>query len=337
MVRSMYSLAYLMTLAFVHHALAQNPTVSLIPLVDDVRRECAGGQNDGLTCTTAADCELGPDCQRFCTSGSNQGLPCSFVSDCDDQACPQRCSCNYAMDLAPGQTITTEIVASNWSPKGETLAGWQACVDNRSAAAHGIVPLGWHPGPVESLCEADEDCEQEYPICWRGRCVGVDHAPEQGAFVDNTRSDYVFFGLAELGPVMALGSLTYGYASVLFSEFQAVAFEEPRYCGSLKLVVEKRAHGKSIISLNCPKALTLLLEPSNAFIEPLETEDLTINISNPSDVDGDGDADLSEYGLFQACFGKGPPFNGCVDLDFDNNNIIDVADHAAFLEFFYGP
>ncbi len=241
------------------------------------------------------------------------------------------------MDLAPGQTITTEIVASNWSPKGETLAGWQACVDNRSAAAHGIVPLGWHPGPVESLCEADEDCEQEYPICWRGRCVGVDHAPEQGAFVDNTRSDYVFFGLAELGPVMALGSLTYGYASVLFSEFQAVAFEEPRYCGSLKLVVEKRAHGKSIISLNCPKALTLLLEPSNAFIEPLETEDLTINISNPSDVDGDGDADLSEYGLFQACFGKGPPFNGCVDLDFDNNNIIDVADHAAFLEFFYGP
>ena len=42
MTRSTHSLALLVTLACGQHALAQNPTISLIPLVDDVRRECVG-------------------------------------------------------------------------------------------------------------------------------------------------------------------------------------------------------------------------------------------------------------------------------------------------------
>lgn len=70
-------------------------------------------------------------------------------------------------------------------------------------------------------------------------------------------------------------------------------------------------------------------------------EDIYLAIPAPaSDLDGDGDVDLADFGLLLACFNgpSRPPVAACTaDADFDVDNDVDLADFATFLACFNGP
>ncbi len=66
----------------------------------------------------------------------------------------------------------------------------------------------------------------------------------------------------------------------------------------------------------------------------------TYGVEPLSDLDYDGDVDLADFTLFQACF-NGPnrsPGKGCtVDADFDNDGDVDLADFSALTYCYNGP
>jgi hypothetical protein len=62
--------------------------------------------------------------------------------------------------------------------------------------------------------------------------------------------------------------------------------------------------------------------------------------SVPADFDLDGDVDLSDFSVFQACFNgpnRLPASSTCVKTDMDFDNDVDLADFAAFQSCFNGP
>ena len=60
----------------------------------------------------------------------------------------------------------------------------------------------------------------------------------------------------------------------------------------------------------------------------------------PADLDGDGDVDLSDFGIFQSCF-NGPnrsyAAGGCADADLDGDFDVDLSDFGMFQACFNGP
>ncbi|MGB9626553.1 MAG: immunoglobulin domain-containing protein, partial [Phycisphaerae bacterium] len=59
-----------------------------------------------------------------------------------------------------------------------------------------------------------------------------------------------------------------------------------------------------------------------------------------ADFDGDGDVDLSDFAVFQACFNgpnQSPREPGCLPADFDGDADVDLADFAVFQSCFGGP
>jgi len=59
----------------------------------------------------------------------------------------------------------------------------------------------------------------------------------------------------------------------------------------------------------------------------------------PADLDDDHDVDVTDFGLFQACYngpGLPPAYGGCLAADFDGDGDVDVADFAAFQACFNG-
>ena len=222
MTRSTHFLALVMALAFVHHAVAQNPTMSLIPLVENVRRECVGGPNEGQTCSTTADCEVGPECQRTCPG---TGVTCECNGDCPSGSCLQECFCNHVLEASPGDVISTEVFVSEWSPNGERLRSWQASFGMVSAS-DAVRPVGFDQPLVSSIeCSTDEQCPEEYPFCANDRafcngecigecmpveCLGPDQCAFEGIFADISRTDYVFHDIAvQVGPGLDISTIEY--------------------------------------------------------------------------------------------------------------------------------
>ena len=106
---------------------------------------------------------------------------------------------SHSITVNPGDMIEAEIFASDWSPNGEKLSGFQVSIDRASFASGAtghIKPLGWDR-PLVALddvgCFSDEDCPAEWPICSGGLCVGPEYDPGLGVFIDDVRLDWVFF------------------------------------------------------------------------------------------------------------------------------------------------
>ncbi|MGB9625503.1 MAG: hypothetical protein ACPMAQ_11630, partial [Phycisphaerae bacterium] len=66
--------------------------------------------------------------------------------------------------------------------------------------------------------------------------------------------------------------------------------------------------------------------------------------SPPQDADGDGDVDLVDFGVFQACFnGPNRPWRGsapqrsCACFDQDMDNDVDLTDFGVVQAYFNGP
>ena len=93
-----------------------------------------------------------------------------------------------------------------------------------------------------------------------------------------------------------------------------------------------------------PQLSRVIMEP---FLPGPEGTGLTALISGPAggwlpgDFDGDGDVDLSDFTIFQLCFGgsNNPPGQFCppgVDADLDGDGDVDLADFIIFQQNFTG-
>jgi hypothetical protein len=153
------------------------------------------------------------------------------------------------------QVVTLEIYASDWQPWPINM--FQASIDPRGATsgdAGTLAPLAWDRTGDEPVCETDSDCP-EGTLCWRpaaraalGLCTSPNHHPEDGAFIDETRPDYVFRDLPALAGVdlslwdpawpfgFRFGALTLSIVSVVYSP-------PPKYCGTLTLIAPADAAG----------------------------------------------------------------------------------------------
>ncbi len=269
-------------------AIAQNATFSLIP-VGAFSRECVGGPREGQSCTTTSDCEVFPECDRVCKGGENAGQPCAVALDCLGAPCEQKCFCNYVITASPGDEIVTEILGSNWSPRGQHLLSWGFRVEGEVFGDTTAMPKGVDNPQFDCLCFVDADCtecdEGRAPACWDLRliCASPDHDPTVGAFIDIARSDYVFFGCIDF-PTVDLASHTdpgYRYGSTVFLDptCAPVYNNVPKYFGTLKLIVQDDACDPFTVSIQSSSGSTHMIERERVvFLEPLDTEGLTVNV-----------------------------------------------------------
>ena len=158
------------------------------------------------------------------------------------------------------QTVTLEIRMSDWDPVG--IRAYQAVVDaagSMSGDAGMLMPLGWDDPDTSTACHDSSDCPPG-DICWipegtQGFCAGSGHHPEDGAFIDEDRTDYVFHGLATLAGVGMtvwdpLSGAGYSYGATLFLASQAPVYTPPpKYGGTLTLVVPPEAAGTFTMEL----------------------------------------------------------------------------------------
>ncbi len=155
--------------------------------------------------------------------------------------------------VIPGDQIECDIFLSDWASNDFVYAvrGYEVNLNPESffGGDQGtVLPLGWYAPYHErtcsndgdcngSVCDSnflvcdaiscvnDSDCTGSFPICkdiGRGRqevnsCVALDHETTLGAFVDETRSNFIFFRNTQglIGLVRDV-TLKYAFASVLF-------------------------------------------------------------------------------------------------------------------------
>ncbi len=227
-------------------ALAQMPTFSLKAV--RVNPECVGGTNAGDLCTKDEDCD---------------SLDCSGVIPATNR-----------INANPGDVIVAEIYASNWSPNGyEELMSYLAAIDVagfHSGSAGTILPLGLDKTCLPCPCQSNDHCPDGYECHDDGCCYGPDHNPEIGAFLDESRTDYVF----EAQHFSMVDTLRYRFAG-----YQPVSIEwpyipPPKYCGTLILSVSNDAAGTFTIPF-VPED-TSLYDFYRSPILPLELEALVV-------------------------------------------------------------
>jgi len=192
-----------------------------------------------------------------------------------------------SVNVCPGDTIVTEIHLSDWSGGGERLKIWQAELDAQRFASGTtglVLPLGWDAGLDTPDCAVDGDCADGLQCtvasCTAGFCVGPDHEPEAGAFIDTSRPDYVFTGTVSLPARDLCGGGTPGYrfGALVFSGAMPMYVAPPKYAGTLILVVAKDASGTFEIGFSSGEG-TFLKDENGVSIFPRELQNLTVDVS----------------------------------------------------------
>jgi hypothetical protein len=169
---------------------------------------------------------------------------------------------------APGDTITVDVLASDWSAAGQMLHGYQLWFDagGYATGSSGIVlPLGWTAG---DSCATRADCDEfdvTFRTCLNGRCVyNVDD--EASAFVDRFREDYVYFGRTDV-TVFADHTAPDIRIGVLAQKAPFPAYSMPEdYLGSARFRVSEDACGTFALRLIDDLEYTHLLDEAFAFM-----------------------------------------------------------------------
>ena len=148
-----------------------------------------------------------------------------------------------------GQTVTLEIYVSGWSP--DLLKAVQATVD----------PSGYSNGVGGTLI----------PLGWPG-------TPEDGCFIENTRADFVFNGMAFLDAVYT-GTLDYMWGAVLLFGEKADDGQS-YYLGTLILEIPATAAGTYFIDFIEGTSKTFMKDNLDNFILPITTISAVIKINH---------------------------------------------------------
>ena len=157
-----------------------------------------------------------------------------------------------------GQSVTLEIQVSGWSP--HLLKAVQGTVDSAgysNGVGGTLIPLGW-PG-----------------------------TPEDGCFIDTTRSDYVFQGMVAVDAV-STGDLNYIWGAVLITGSKADD-GQTYYLGTLILEVPTNADGTYTIDFLPNVAKTFMQDNNGQNILPLILTPALITINqlpNAPTIDG---------------------------------------------------
>lgn len=113
-----------------------------------------------------------------------------------------------SITISPGDTLVCDLFVSDWSEDvepGVLLRGVQAHFDGEgwlSGASGALLPIYWDAPPTSRTCtndaqcapggrclivnppegqcvlvqcQADSECEDPFPVCFNGECVGVEH------------------------------------------------------------------------------------------------------------------------------------------------------------------
>ncbi len=105
-------------------------------------------------------------------------------------------------------------------------------------------------------------------------------------------------------------------------------------------------HGDSFVILSCGlrvgqfAAVTGTRIGSRQIAVVYGADNVTVKIVSGPDLDGDGDVDLNDFMVFQACFNgpnRAPAGAGCADADFDADADVDLLDFLVFQTCFNGP
>ena len=188
---------------------------------------------------------------------------------------------NNVVDVLPGQSVVCEIWGSDWNHEvNMALKSWEARLDGSgytNAGAGVVRPRGW-AGPIPPIpCEYDFQCPAEYPTCTRRICVDGPHTPEDGATIDTTKPEFVYYLLGSLISIDT-ATLNYRYGATLFQTGDCPPYDPdlgPRYMGTLILDVEATAVGQFDIEFD---PLSEMRDCPNGFpIEPIELVGLTID------------------------------------------------------------
>jgi hypothetical protein len=117
----------------------------------------------------------------------------------------------------------------------------------------------------------------------------------------------------------------------------------PMSCVTLSTVATMTsAEGCVFIETNAPSSPG---DEQSTFMDNAVLELVNVCNEPPQDVDGDGDADLSDYGDFLNCYnGPGNPWPNlpgndvnCPCLDTDDDGDVDLTDYGVFLDCYNGP
>jgi hypothetical protein len=164
--------------------------------------------------------------------------------------------------------------------------------------------------------------------------------------------DFVRFGTISYGEQIVASDPPSGFLSARqqtgLDRF-AVTFDEPNYVYLPEIAVEVSDGDTPVVTQTRrrendePDTVEIVLDRPLAFGETTRftfDDGVAVNVIEytfaPGDTDGDGDADLHDFALFQACFGQSPVIGPCAALDLDPDDAIDLADYSAFQDLLTG-
>ncbi len=215
-----------------------------------------------------------------------------------------------SVSVVPGDTITAEIFLSNWTTTVERLLGYQTAISGDvlvGGQRGNIMPVGWDrpltqaddigctTTAVDMDCLPSTDCPAEFPCCDvffgdRGVCVGLNHDPSQGVFIDVDRADFVFMNpnTGTLYPIV-MGVDYQGpqirHTAGLVSPSDAQAYSiPPKYGGTLILQVSDDACG--MFSMNFLLDGTDLLNQDGFPIPNVSRRQLSVTVTSPGAASG---------------------------------------------------
>jgi len=213
-----------------------------------------------------------------------------------------------------GQKVFLEIYVGNWDPDldgSPKLRAWQAKIDSTgySSALRGTL-TPWNPA-----CATDGDCEAlmgslGHP--WgtaKGGCgaIGWPDGECIPAWIDNSRTDYVF---AELGEQSAVdvSTLDYRYGSTLTSSPIADP-GTPRYAGTLALDVPLGAMGTFTVGFQSEG--TNMQDENGVYITPLTLAPALITIA----CETNSDCDDGSLCTMDSCEQISPDYKTCSNVN----------------------
>ena len=171
-----------------------------------------------------------------------------------------------------GDLIEAEFFVSGWGPAIGDLRSYQLGLLGRRGVSSGqfglVLPVGWDRPLDEVFCSLDEHCppdlhcmghlcvcssDEDCPpdlFCFSGGCVGPNHNPSEGAWIDATRGDFVLVDLGEVIQGIGTEFLDYLYFAVGVERGGVPDPGEARYAGTLLLEVSDDACGRFTFGLD---------------------------------------------------------------------------------------
>jgi hypothetical protein len=185
--------------------------------------------------------------------------------------------------VCPGDTIMAEVYLSEWSPAGQGLETWQAQLEPDSivsGSAGVLLPLGWDAALDAPECTTDGDCAEGLH-CETRICVGPDHDPDIGAYIDPLRPNYVYASVSDIYAVDNSSLVRgYRYGGTVMSGTLPIYAPPPKYGGTLILVVSDDAQGTFEISFLAGPG-TFMKDDAGDDILPIQLQSLFVITSGP--------------------------------------------------------